>query len=105
MPDNRLAQMTEAEFWSQVGDQESMVVEFKQQLPRPSRLQEPLVAFANSRGGTVIVGVSDRRPRQVVGVGAPDHERRRTEHLAGDAVAGRRGPARTARTRGGPGRC
>ena len=68
MPNNRLAQMTEAEFWSQVGDQESMVVEFKQQLPRPSRLQEPLVAFANSRGGTVIVGVSDRRPRQVVGV-------------------------------------
>jgi len=60
--------MTEAEFWSQVGDQESMVVEFKQQLPRPSRLQEPLVAFANSRGGTVVVGVSDRRPRQVVGV-------------------------------------
>lgn len=60
--------MTEAELWSLVGDQESMVVEFKQQLPRPSRLQEPLVAFANSRGGTVVVGVSDRRPRQVVGV-------------------------------------
>jgi ATP-dependent DNA helicase RecG len=68
MPNNRLARMTEAEFWSQVGDQESMVVEFKQLLPRPSRLQEPLVAFANSRGGTVIVGISDRRPRQVVGV-------------------------------------
>jgi len=68
MSNNRLARMTEAEFWSQVGDQESMVVEFKQQLPRPSRLQEPLVAFANSRGGTVVVGVSDRRPRQIVGV-------------------------------------
>lgn len=26
------------------------------------------MAFANSRGGTVIVGVSDRRPRQIVGV-------------------------------------
>jgi ATP-dependent DNA helicase RecG len=68
MPNNRPTRMTETEFWSQVGDQESMVVEFKQQLPRPSRLQEPLVAFANSRGGTVVVGVSDRRPREVVGI-------------------------------------
>jgi ATP-dependent DNA helicase RecG len=33
-----------------------------------AQLSEPLVAFANSRGGTVVVGISDRRPRQVIGV-------------------------------------
>jgi ATP-dependent DNA helicase RecG len=46
----------------------SMTVEFKQQLQRASRLQEPMVAFANSRGGTIFVGISDRRPRQVLGI-------------------------------------
>jgi ATP-dependent DNA helicase RecG len=60
--------MAQRQFWSQFGDQESMTIEFKQQLPRASRMQEPMVAFANSRGGTIIVGVSDRRPRQIIGV-------------------------------------
>jgi ATP-dependent DNA helicase RecG len=27
-----------------------------------------MVAFANSRGGTIFVGISDRRPRQILGV-------------------------------------
>jgi predicted HTH transcriptional regulator len=26
------------------------------------------VAFANSRGGMIFVGISDRRPRQILGV-------------------------------------
>jgi predicted HTH transcriptional regulator len=61
--------IAQGQLWSQVGDQESMTVEFKQQLQRASRLQEPMVAFANSRGGTiVVVGVSDRPPRQILGV-------------------------------------
>ena len=60
--------MAQRRFWLQFGDQESMTVEFKQQLPRAGRLQEPMVAFANSRGGTIFVGISDRRPRQVLGV-------------------------------------
>lgn len=60
--------MGQSKFWLQFGDQESTTVEFKQQLPRASRLQEPMVAFANSRGGTIFVGISDRRPRQIVGV-------------------------------------
>ena len=60
--------MTQAGFWLRFGDQESMTVEFKQQLQRASRLQEPMVAFANSRGGTIFVGISDRRPRQILGV-------------------------------------
>ena len=60
--------MTGSRFWLRFGDQESMTVEFKQQLQRASRLQEPMVAFANSRGGTIFVGISDRRPRQVLGI-------------------------------------
>jgi ATP-dependent DNA helicase RecG len=60
--------MAQGQLWSQVGDQESMTVEFKQQLQRASRLQEPMVAFANSRGGTIVVGVSERPPRQMLGV-------------------------------------
>jgi ATP-dependent DNA helicase RecG len=60
--------MAQRQFWSQFGDQESMTIEFKQQIPRTSRMQEPMVAFANSRGGTIVVGVSDRRPRQIMGV-------------------------------------
>jgi ATP-dependent DNA helicase RecG len=60
--------MAQRQFWSQFGDQESMTIEFKQQIPRASRMQEPMVAFANSRGGTIVVGVSDRRPRQIMGV-------------------------------------
>jgi ATP-dependent DNA helicase RecG len=68
MPDNTMSSTARLQFWSEFGDQESMTVEFKQQLQRASRLQEPMVAFANSRGGTIIVGISDRRPRQILGV-------------------------------------
>jgi ATP-dependent DNA helicase RecG len=59
---------TEVEFWAEVGRDESLTVDFKERLPRPGRLQEPMVAFANARGGRIVVGVSDRVPRQVVGV-------------------------------------
>jgi ATP-dependent DNA helicase RecG len=68
MANNTTPTATPSQFWSQYGDQESMTVEFKQQLQRASRMQEPMVAFANSRGGTIVVGISDRRPRQVLGV-------------------------------------
>ena len=60
--------MNQRRFWLQFGDQESMTVEFKEQLQRASRMQEPMVAFANSRGGTIFVGISDRRPRHIFGI-------------------------------------
>jgi ATP-dependent DNA helicase RecG len=68
MSNNADLTLAESKFWLQFGDQESMTVEFKQQLQRASRMQEPMVAFANSRGGTIFVGISDRRPRRVLGV-------------------------------------
>jgi ATP-dependent DNA helicase RecG len=69
MSNNATSVMTHSTFWLRFGDQESMTVEFKQQLQRASRLQEPMVAFANSRGGAIFVGISDRRPRQILGIG------------------------------------
>jgi ATP-dependent DNA helicase RecG len=68
MPNNTKLTMSQSKFWLQFDDQESMTVEFKQQLQRAGRMQEPMVAFANSRGGSIFVGISDRRPRQIFGV-------------------------------------
>lgn len=59
---------SEAEFWSDVGRDETPTVDFKERLPRPGRLQEPMAAFSNVRGGRIVVGVSERLPRRVVGV-------------------------------------
>lgn len=57
-----------ADLWARYGQDESGALEFKQALPKAARLQEPVVAFANSRGGTIVVGVTEDRPRQLVGV-------------------------------------
>lgn len=54
-------------FWALVGREETGLVDFKEQLPKPGRLQDPCVAFANHRGGMVVVGVSKRRPHAVLG--------------------------------------
>jgi ATP-dependent DNA helicase RecG len=59
--------LTTEEFWGLVGRQETGSVDFKEQLPKPGRLQEPCVAFTNHRGGIVVIGVSKRRPHTVLG--------------------------------------
>lgn len=38
---------------------EGWTVEFKETLPKPSKLAQTIVAFANHQGGTIIIGVSD----------------------------------------------
>ena len=45
---------------------ESKTLEFKQQLPKGQQIAKTLIAFANSSGGKLIVGVSD--DRQLVGI-------------------------------------
>lgn len=35
-------------------------IEFKEILPRPSKLAQTIVAFANHQGGTILIGISDR---------------------------------------------
>jgi len=57
----------EEELWRLVGTEESAVVDFKEQLAKPGHLQDPCVAFANHRGGLVMVGISKRRPPRVLG--------------------------------------
>jgi ATP-dependent DNA helicase RecG len=60
--------LTSERFWAIVGDRETGTVDFKEQLPRAAKLQEPLVAFANARGGTAVVGVSKARPHGLLGL-------------------------------------
>jgi ATP-dependent DNA helicase RecG len=60
--------LTSKQFWTLIGDRETGTIEFKERLPRVAKLQEPLVAFANARGGMAIVGISKSRPHSVIGV-------------------------------------
>lgn len=36
-------------------------IEFKEMLPKPSKLAQTIVAFANHQGGTILIGVNDRK--------------------------------------------
>ena len=56
------------QFWERFSRTETSTVDFKELLPKAGKLQEPLVAFANTRGGVVVCGVDERRPRSVVGI-------------------------------------
>ena len=59
--------LTESEFWTRYGHRESTSLDFKAALPRARKLQDLLVAFSNTRGGDVVIGVDEGRPRRVVG--------------------------------------
>ncbi len=48
--------------------EEGTDLEFKSQFPEKQRLAEVLCAFANTAGGDLIIGVSDRMPRKVIGL-------------------------------------
>lgn len=50
---------SESSFFDRYGASESAVLEFKESLIKAQRLQEPVVAFANTRGGTIAVGVTN----------------------------------------------
>lgn len=52
--------------WREIQQGEGKTLEFKQQLPRGEQLAKTLVAFANTSGGKLIIGVNDQR--QIVGV-------------------------------------
>jgi ATP-dependent DNA helicase RecG len=69
-------------FWEAVGTHETSSVDFKEQLPKPGKLQEPLVAFANARGGAVVVGVSKTRPHHVIGTRWSQDDEERVQEAA-----------------------
>lgn len=75
-------ELPEQDFWSLVGREETGTVDFKEQLPKPGKLQDPCVAFANHRGGMVVVGVSKRRPHTIIGTTwDQDHDERVQEAI------------------------
>lgn len=60
---------------------EGTSLEFKRQVPRPERIAKELIAFANTRGGRILLGVSDSG--ELVGVNDAAEE----EFLLREAVA------------------
>lgn len=66
---------------------EGKTLEFKRDLSSPRNVLKTLVAFANSAGGRVVIGVDD--DRQMVGVDDPLAEEERICNLIADAIAPR----------------
>ncbi|MDA8154421.1 MAG: helix-turn-helix domain-containing protein [Acidithiobacillus sp.] len=66
---------------------EGKTLEFKRDLSSPKPLLKTLVAFANSAGGFLVLGVTD--DRQVVGIEQPLDEEERLCNLIADAIAPR----------------
>jgi predicted HTH transcriptional regulator len=51
-----------------ISQPESHLLEFKQEMPNPDTLAKDLVAFSNTKGGRIVVGVTDME-REIIGVG------------------------------------
>ena len=66
---------------------EGKTLEFKRDLSSPQNALKTLVAFANSAGGRLVIGVDDAR--QVVGVADPLAEEERICNLIADSIAPR----------------
>ncbi len=67
---------------------EGKTLEFKRDLSSTDRLLRSVVAFANTSGGTILIGVEDGT-RNVVGVADPLAEEERVANLVSDAVSPR----------------
>ena len=64
--------VTNNPLWQEIQKGESKTLEFKQQLPQGEQLAKTLVAFANTSGGKLIVGVDDKR--NIVGIQGDEFE-------------------------------
>jgi ATP-dependent DNA helicase RecG len=64
---------------------ESKTLEFKRDSAAPTLLMKTLVAFANTAGGRLVIGVGD--DRQIVGLKAPLDEEERLRSLIADSIA------------------
>ena len=67
---------------------EGKTIEFKRDLSSPKTVLKTLVAFANTAGGKVIVGVEDQT-RKPLGVESPLDEEERLGSLIADSIAPR----------------
>lgn len=70
---------------SLLGGPEGKTVEFKRNLSSPKPLLKTLVAFANTAGGRLVIGVGDRR--EIVGVEDPLAEEERLCNLIADSFS------------------
>jgi ATP-dependent DNA helicase RecG len=66
---------------------ESKTLEFKRDLSSPVPLLKTLVAFANSAGGRLVLGVAD--DRKIIGIADPLDEEERLANLIADSIAPR----------------
>ena len=64
--------LSNSALWQEIQQGESKTLEFKQQLPKGEQLAKTLIAFANTSGGKLIVGVDD--DRQITGIQADEFE-------------------------------
>lgn len=71
--------LTEEEFWERFGREESATLDFKEQISKTEKLQEPIVAFGNARGGEIVIGVSKARPRRIMGTSWGEQEAERLQ--------------------------
>lgn len=66
---------------------EGKTLEFKRDLSSPKKLMTTLVAFANTSGGRVIIGVDDKT-RKAIGISAPLDEEEKLCNLIADMKQG-----------------
>ncbi len=71
--------------------QESKTLEFKQDLSSSQTILKTLIAFANSSGGTLVIGVKDRT-REVIGVSNDLNEEEKHTNWISDSIAPRLTP-------------
>lgn len=73
-----------------LGQPEGKTLEFKRDLSSPKNLLKTLVAFANSAGGTLVIGVDD--DRQPLGMANPLDKEERLCSLIADSISPRLAP-------------
>jgi ATP-dependent DNA helicase RecG len=74
-----------------INNPESKTLEFKRDLSSPRSVLRTLVAFANSAGGHLILGVAD--DRKIIGVENPLDEEERLSNLIADSISPRLVPS------------
>ena len=94
--------MTETELLDLVAGREGEAVEFKPKLLKRHEIAEYAVGIANSGGGYLIMGVSNRAPRRILPVKIPsDDELAKVRESVADST-GIRIDLEAVRTKGGP---